>query len=213
MTPSKGRFRLWRDPSLLTRRNLWLFFRYAVLYALIVHVGLGAVAAVRNHRTRGAEYGAILISGQAFTKYDRYWASPAAAFGAYPYWTAYFNNRGMKARWFVGAKSADLENAVKDPNCVSIVLVGHGSFSLWEATDKDVSNEEMAAMMKGLPKKKGEWIQLTCGFDEGLPKLGTLVMEPDRVYTYEHTINAYYLVTDALFGFKYIKSLHTGSKH
>ena len=66
---------------------------------------------------------------------------------------------------------------------------------------------EVSQMMKGQKKKSGEWLQLTCGVDEGLPKIGEMVMDKDRVYTYAESINAYYLVTDALFGFKYIKSL------
>ena len=41
-----------------------------------------------------------------------------------------------------------------------------------------------------------------------LPGHGELVMEKkERVYTYSESIKSYILVTDALFGFKYLKSL------
>ena len=199
-------FRFSDKPVLLTRRNTWVFFRYIVLYSFVIHISLGVIAAIRDRLVRSDEYGSVLISGKAFTKYD-YWVAPLAWFGAYPYWTAYFNNRGMKARWFLSAASADLENVVKDEKCVSIVLVGHGSFSLWAATDKDITPDEVAGMMKGLKKKRGEWLQLTCAVDEGLPKIGEMVVEEDRAYTYNESINAYSMVTDALLGFKYIKSL------
>ena len=200
---------LWRvtdRPVLLTKRNVRLFFRYVALYTVVIHVSLGIIAGIRNRLVKNTEYGAILISGQAFTKYD-YWASPLAWFGAYPYWTSYFNNRGLKARWVLNAKGLDFEKAIEDEKCVSMVLVGHGSFSLWAATDMDITPDEVSRLMAGRKKKPGEWLQLTCGVDEGLPKIGELVMEKDRVYTYDESINAYYLATDALFGFKYIKSL------
>jgi hypothetical protein len=39
-------------------------------------------------------------------------------------------------------------------------------------------------------------------------KMGELVVEKkERVYTYSKPVTAYILVTDALFGFKYLKSL------
>jgi len=199
-------------PVLLTRRNIWLFFRYLVLYAFVIHTSLGLIANLRNRSVKSGEYGAVLLSDHvsdspAWRKVEG-WASALAWYGAYPYWTYYFNNRGMKARWFQRAKAADLERAIQDPQCVSIVLVGHGSFCLWAASDQDVTNDEVTEYMKGRPKKKGEWIQLTCGVPDSFPvKMGELVMDKRKVYTYARSINAYYMVADALFGFKYIKSL------
>ncbi len=57
--------------------------------------------------------------------------------------------------------------------------------------------------------KTGEWLQLSCGVEDAFPvKMGELVMErKERVYTYSKAITSYILVTDALFGFKYLKSL------
>ena len=64
-------------------------------------------------------------------------------------------------------------------------------------------------MVKGIPKKTGEWLQLSCGVEDAFPvKMGELVMEKkERVYTYPKAITSYILVTYALFGFKYLKSL------
>lgn len=201
-----------RDPVLLTRRNLWLFTRYGALYAFLIHSSLGAIAAARNHFVKSDEYGAVLlsdhISDDASLRRFEGWASALAWYGSYPYWTYYFNNRGMKARWYRRAKSTDLEGVIRDKKCVSIVLVGHGSFCLWAASDKDVTNDEVTEYMKGAQKKRGEWLQLTCGVPDIFPvKMGELVMDSSKVYTYDQSINAYYLVADALFGFKYIKSL------
>jgi len=209
---------LWfsKNPVLLTRRNLWIFSRYFVLYAFLIHTSLGLIAAARNFLLKNEEYGAILLSDHVSDEptWRRYegWASALAWYGAYPYWTYYFNNRGMKAKWVQRAKAADLEDAIRNEKCISIVLVGHGSFNLWAASDKDVTNDDVIVYMKGQKKKKGEWLQLTCGVPDIYPvKLGELVMESGKVYTYAQSINAYYLVTDALFGFKYIKSLDINS--
>ena len=199
------KFRLAGKPTLLTKRNIWIAFRYGVLYILLIHFSLGLIAAIRNRWVRNNAYGAILISGHAFTDHD-HWVSPAAWAGAYPYWTYYFNNRGMQAPWFLNAKSSDFQNILQDQKCVSMVLVGHGSLNLWQATDKDITNPDVAEWMKNLPKKKGEWLQLTCGAaDESSVKLGELVMEKDKVYNYDGSVNAYYFIIDALFGFKYLK--------
>jgi hypothetical protein len=72
-----------------------------------------------------------------------------------------------------------------------------------------VSNLEVSDMVKGIPKKTGEWMQLSCGEEDVFPeKMGELVMEKkEKVYTYSKSITSYILVTDALFGFKYLKSL------
>jgi hypothetical protein len=210
--PIKDHLRLSKNPVLLTRRNIWVFSRYFLLYLFLIHSGLGAIAAVRNSLVHGDQYAAILlsdhISDDPSTRKVQGMASALAWYGAYPYWTAYFNNRGLKAKWVRRGGSADLESAIKDDRCVSIVLVGHGSFNLWAGSDKDVTNDEVVEYMKGRAKKKGEWLQLTCGVPDLYPvKLGELVMDPARVYTYADSINAYSLVTDALSGFKYIKSL------
>ncbi len=189
------------------KKTTTFVLRRILLPLLLIHVGLGGIAAVRNATVKGDEYGAILLSDYAATEYD-YWASPLACFGAYPYWTSYFNNRQMKARWFFRAVSDDLAQVIKDPNCQSIVLVGHGSLNSWRAVDRLVTNDEVEEMMRRQPKKKGEWLQLTCGEEDAYPvKLGDLVMEKERVYNYHGPINFYILVTDALFGFKHLKSM------
>ncbi|MFB3886633.1 MAG: hypothetical protein ACE144_15510 [Thermodesulfobacteriota bacterium] len=183
--------------------------RRIILPLLLIYIGVGVIATIRNMRIRNHEYAAVLLSDYAIWEYD-YWASPAAFLGAYIPWTYYFNNRGIKVRWFLRAKSIDLEKVIRDKDCQSIVLVGHGSLNCWQATDRLVSNSEVSAMMEGVPKKRGEWMQLSCAEEDAFPvKMGELVMEKkERVYTYSKSINFYILVTDALSGFKYLKSLN-----
>ena len=191
-----------------TKKRIKFILRRIILPLLLIYIGMGMIATIRNMSIKNNEYAAILLSDYAIWEYD-YWASPCAFLGAYIPWTYYFNNRDMKVKWVFRAKSIDLEKVIKDKDCQSIVLVGHGSLNCWQATDMLVSNLEVSAMVKGAPKKTGEWMQLSCGVEDAFPeKMGESVMEKkERVYTYSKSINAYILVTDALFGFKYLKSL------
>lgn len=188
-----------------TRRRIGFVLRRVIAPLLVVYAGLVLVAFVRDRTIETTEYAAVLLSDYAITEYD-YWASPSAFLGACIPWTYYFNNRHMKVRWFLRATSKDLETVIRDRNCRSIVLVGHGSLNNWRATDTDVSNVDVERMARGLPKKKGEWLQLTCADQDYSPvKLGEFVMERERVYTYGKAVSTYVFVTDALSGFKYLK--------
>jgi hypothetical protein len=191
-----------------TKKRIKFILRRMILPLLLIYIGVGMIAAIRNTSIKNNEYAAVLLSDYAIWEYD-YWASPCAFLGAYIPWTYYFNNRDMKVKWFFRAKSTDLEKVIKDKDCQSIVLVGHGSLNCWQATDMLVTNLEVSDMVKGIPKKTGEWMQLSCGVEDAFPvKMGELVMEKkERVYTYSKAITSYILVTDALFGFKYLKSL------
>ena len=102
--------------------------------------------------------------------------------------SARVNTPDMKVKWFFRAKSTDLEKVIKDKDCQSIVLVGHGSLNCWQATDMLVSNLEVSDMVKGIPKKTGEWLQLSCGVEDAFPvRMGELVMERKKGST--HTLN------------------------
>lgn len=90
------------------------------------------------------------------------------------------------------------------------MLVGHGDSDCWQATDVEISVIEATAMMEGVPKKTGEWMQLTCGSQNTFfGKMGDRVMwDRKKVYTYPGPVNTYILVFDALSGFTYPKSLN-----
>ncbi len=188
-----------------TKTRVWLIFSRIILPCLVIYIGLAVIAAVRDMRIKSGEYAAVLLSDHALTKYD-YWASPSAFLGSYITWSHYFHDRNMKVRWFLRAESLDLEEVIKDRKCQSIVLVGHGNLNAWRATDRNVSNMDVQRMMQGAEKKRGEWLQLTCGEEDFSPvKLGELVMARERVYAYGKAVTTYALVADALFGFKRLK--------
>jgi hypothetical protein len=189
-----------------TRARIQLILRRIVLPFFAVYSVLAIPTAIRDMNIRSNQYAAVLLSDHALTKYD-YWASPSAFFGSYITWTHYFNNKDMKVKWFLRAKSADLKRVLRDVNCQTIVLVGHGSVNTWKATDVVVSNLEVEGMMNGIPKKKGEWLQLTCGEEDFSPvKMGELVMDKGNVHTYDEAATTYMFIADAIFSFKYLKN-------
>ncbi len=192
-----------------TKERIRFLFRRIILPLLLIYICVGIITTIRNVNIKNNEYAAVLLSDYAFWQYD-YWASPCAFLGSYIPWTYYFNNRNMKVKWFFRAKSHDLEEVIKDKDCQSIVLVGHGDIDSWQATDTEVSNSAVAKMMKDVSKKRGEWLQLSCGSEDVLYiKMGELVMQDKgKVYTYSKSVTTYIFVFDALSGFRYLKSLN-----
>ena len=182
------------------------FIRVLFVLVLLQSAMVGIAYSRNIFCVNGNSYAAILISDDFITKYDL-WVSPATYFAASPSWTHYFNNRKLKTRWYFRAKRSDLIEAVKDVNCVSIVLVGHGTRQSWDSTDGSVTNFDLRHIINNTNKKAGEWFQLTCATDEGLKhRLGELVMAPDRVYSYQGKVNSCGMIFDAFSGFRYIKS-------
>lgn len=197
--------------------KLWLIIKNKKFQKIIIRLflwGIGIQSAmiipvgVRNYLVPSKQYAAIVVSDYTMTKYD-YWVSPSVIFFAYPFITTYFNNQGLKAYWYLRGRSAHLEKVIKDPLCQSILIVGHGTYHSWQAVDRAVNFKDIKAFMQDLPKKRGEWIQLTCGKDEGYPcKMGELVMSSEKVYTYDREVNSWPFIIDILSGFKYIRSLN-----
>ena len=188
-----------------TKQRIAFILRRIILPFFAIYSLFAIVTLIRDVSIKSDAYAAVLLSDYAITKYD-YWASPSAFLGSYITWSHYFNSKNMKVKWFLRAKGMDLEAVIKDKNCQSIVLVGHGSLNLWQATDTEITNYDVIEIMKGLPKKKGEWLQLTCGEEDFSPfKMGELVMEKGQVYTYDKGVTTYAFVADAIFAFKNLK--------
>jgi hypothetical protein len=188
-----------------TKTRTLFILRRIVLPFFAVYSVLAVFTAIRDMNIKSNQYAAVLLSDHALTQYD-YWVSPSAFLGSYITWTYYFNNKDMRVKWFLRAKSTDLTKVMRDGNCQSIVLVGHGSVNTWKATDMVVSNLEVEEMMNGVPKKKGEWLQLTCGEEDYSPvRMGELVMEKENVHTYGKAATTYMFMADAVSCFKYLK--------
>lgn len=174
---------------------------------LLFQSTLVTIAFIHNHFFMTTDqYAAVLVSDDFITPYD-YWVSPACFFAASPSWTHYFNNRVQRIQWSFRAESGDLIQAIRDPNCQSIVLIGHGTYHSWGAMDKTVTNENIEPYIP-YHKKTGEWFQLTCARDDGYGcRMGELIMEPENVYSYHRKVNSLGMIVDAFTAFRYMKSL------
>jgi hypothetical protein len=158
--------------------------------------------------TDSNRYAAILLSADAFTGHD-HWAPPIAFLGSYPSWSLYFNAAGLKPDYIFSATKNDFIRVLKDEKYQSIVLVGHGSFNCWKATDELVDNQDVVRIEGAFNRKNGEWFQLSCPLrDYSARHLGEMVMSSsDRVYYYSgDAAGIIDFVMDALFGFSHIKA-------
>ncbi len=175
----------------------------ACLMALYVPIAMSAF--VSDLRTNTDQYAAVLLSAHAFSNHD-HWAPPLAFLGSYPAWTFYFNSRGLKTDYIFSATKQDFLDVLGDDKYQSIVLVGHGSYNLWRATDDEIANDDIEQMQGAFKKKRGEWFQLSCASEDYSPiQLGELVMAHGKSYCYNGDTGMLYFVIDALTAFRLIK--------
>ncbi len=173
---------------------------------LLVYIPAATIAFISDQKTRSDRYAAILISAHALAGND-YWLPPIAFAGSYPAWTLYFNARGLKPDYFFGATHKDFVDVLQDKRYQSIVLVGHGSYNHWRATDQEVSVFDIERLEGTFDKKSGEWFQLTCGNREFSDiQLGEPVMRSGRSHAYSSNAYALHFIIDALTPFWLIKS-------
>ena len=177
-----------------------------LICALVVYIPAATVAFISNTQTNTNQYAAILLSAHAFSDHD-HWAPVLAFIGSYPAWTLYFNSRGLKPDYIFSASYNDFMKVLQDDKYQSIVLVGHGSYNHWRATDMEVSVFAVQALEGTFKKKNGEWFQLSCATrDYSNIQLGEPVMKNKPTYAYDGEVGTLHLVTDALIPFWRIKA-------
>jgi len=130
---------------------IFLFFR-VVKYFVIIYIPIAILAIISESSVKSNKYAAILLSAHAITDYD-YWAPPIAFLGSYPAWTFYFNSKSFKTDFIFSATKKDFFKVLKDEKYQSIVLVGHGSFNSWRATDSLITNTEVNGFKDKFEKK------------------------------------------------------------
>jgi len=181
--------------------------KYMLLPVFSVYLVVTVVAFLSNLWTKDDRFAAILLSAHAITDHD-HWAPPIAFIGSYPAWTLYFNARGLRTDYIFSATKEDFMRVLQDDKFQSIVLVGHGSYNCWRATDALVTNNDIHRMAGRFREKKGEWFQLSCPErDYTEIHLGELVMNSENVYYYQgDTAGNVDFVIDALTAFTHIKA-------
>ena len=174
--------------------------------ALAIYIPLASIAYFSNERTHTDKYAAILVSAHAILGND-HWLPPLALLGSYPSWTLYFNNRGLKTEYILSATSSDFKRVLLDEKYQSVVLVGHGSYNHWRATDDSVSVLDVQRMAGKYSKKEGEWFQLSCALhDFSDIQLGEPIMKSGQYYAYNGEAGMIHFVLDALTPFWIIKA-------
>ncbi len=180
-----------------------------VLIIAVAYLPVAAIAFTSNSYVKTDKYAAILLSAHAFSDHD-YWAPPFAFLGSYPAWTLYFNARGKKIDYFFKATKKDFMNVIMDSKYQSIVLVGHGSYNTWRATDTQVANYDIEFHKGKFKQKQGEWMQLSCADPDFSPvHIGELVMKKENVHHYNGEAGTLDFVLDALTAFRHIKKAST----
>ena len=174
--------------------------------ALAIYIPMTAIAYISNERTSTERYAAILVSAHAILGND-HWLPPIALLGSYPSWTLYFNKKGLKTEYILSATSNDFKRVLLNDKYQSVVLVGHGSFNSWRATDDSISVLDVQRMAGKYAKKDGEWFQLSCASqDFSDVQLGEPVMKSGRSFAYKGEAGMIHFVVDALTPFWIIKA-------
>ena len=132
-----------------------------IICALVLYIPAATIAFLSDTRTNSDQYAAILLSAHAFTSHD-HWAPVLAFAGSYPAWTLYFNSKGIKPDYIFSATYDDFVKVLQDDKYQSVVLVGHGSFNCWQATDALICTYDVEQVSGEYKKKHGEWFQLSC---------------------------------------------------
>ncbi len=177
-----------------------------LICSLVVYIPAATVAFISDSQIKTDQYAAILLSAYAFTNHD-HWAPVLAFIGSYPAWTLYFNARKLKPDYIFSATYDDFMKVLQDDKYQSIVLVGHGSYNHWRATDMEVSIFAVERLTGNFKKKNGEWFQLTCATrDFSDIQLGELVMKNKPTYAYDGEVGTLHLVIEAQIPFWRIKS-------
>jgi hypothetical protein len=105
----------------------------------------------------------------------------------------FFSDKEVPVDFNEKAKRDDLVRVLKDPTYQHIALIGHGDGSCWEAKDGFVTREDLDYIMakEGFEKKRGYFLQITCGLPDSTP-LGKPVLEdPNKVLGYTNPTNIF----------------------
>jgi len=100
--------------------------------------------------------------------------------------TAKRNAEGHKVRWVSNVTRDIFLDMLSDEQYQNIILIGHGNWNSYYASDGKVTAEDI--LDKGFKKKKGALYQHTCGGGDGL-RLGEVLLEdPSKGYTFDRSI-------------------------
>ncbi len=133
-----------------------------VLASPFIVGGLYGATAVINSVQPKENRTAILVSDWQYGR--RSWSSPLFKALAYVPLTLIFNADGYRVDWILHAESSDLERIMKDAPYSIVFPIGHGSYSSWCASDREVFESDIREWTT-YPKE--EFLQLSCAEKSG----------------------------------------------
>ena len=101
----------------------------------------------------------------------------------------FFTERDIRVDYKHNARSGDLREVLANEDYQNVVVMGHGGRSQWCVRDGTVYAEDLDKWMGGLPKKKGYFIQFTCGDEEGKPLGYSVVEDRSKILGYAKPVH------------------------
>lgn len=75
------------------------------------------------------------------------------------------NLNGYHVDWYTNSDKKTLITALQDSSYENLVFIGHGSKSSYSLSDADIESLELKQLH--IPKRRGEFLQYTCGNKDG----------------------------------------------
>jgi len=94
---------------------------------------------------------------------------------------------GNRVDWISNATRAEVIAKLADPRYQNVVFIGHGAQGLFRAADGPVTSLDI--LEAGIPRKRGELIQHTCGSRCVLPFQDVLLEDPSRSFTFHRDVS------------------------
>ncbi|MBI4016706.1 MAG: hypothetical protein HY363_03360 [Candidatus Aenigmarchaeota archaeon] len=174
----------------------------ALCFSSLAGGAYGATTAINSIQPKENRT-AVLISDSHYEE-TRPTLSPILKTLMYVPLTIYYNVDNSGVDWILHAQSSDLEQILQDENYKNIVLVGHGSYNSWSATDRTVTEEDI---IQWQTTKKEELLQLTCVKNDGSTPFGNEISDANYHYKVGNSdiVLPTLMAVDLLTGFPVLK--------
>jgi len=134
-------------------------------------------------QTSGDEKAKVLVFDEPITEWQNLFLGVKGAVARF------FTEKDTRVDYKHNARSDDLRAVLEDDTYQNIVIMGHGGRNQWCARDGVVYTEDLDEWMEDLPKKKGYFIQFTCGDEEGKPLGYNVVEDRSKILGYTESVN------------------------
>ncbi|MBI2451722.1 caspase family protein [Candidatus Pacearchaeota archaeon] len=136
-----------------------------------------------RYQTSGKDKARVLVFDEPLTEWQNLMLGVKGAIARF------FTERDIRVDYKHNARSEELKGLLANEDYQNIVVMGHGGKNQWCARDGTVHTEDVDEWMSGLPKKKGYFIQFTCGGEEGRPLGHSVVEDKSKILGYTKPVH------------------------